>query len=147
MTSLLEYPVLDYAITRYIILLLILKIYTYWPILVKNGQSIEVVKVESEKRTEDLVKYIAWLSAGVLFFIILYIILGLFNIVIGDSFYDAFNHHSVVTEAVDEETEGKFDQEIYSMFKFGLRMIIVNLILVKPIFGIGLFNHYTKDEN
>jgi hypothetical protein len=147
MTSLLEYPVLDYAITRYIILLLILKIYTYWPILVKNGQSIEVVKVESEKRIEDLVKYIAWLSAGVLFFIILYIILGLFNIVIGDSFYDAFNHHSVVTEAVDEETEGKFDQEIYSMFKFGLRMIIVNLILVKPIFGIGLFNHYTKDEN
>ena len=147
MTSLLEYPVLDYAITRYIILLLILKIYTYWPILVKNGQSIEVVNVESEKRIEDLVKYIAWLSAGVLFFIILYIILGLFNIVIGDSFYDAFNHHSVVTEAVDEETEGKFDQEIYSMFKFGLRMIIVNLILVKPIFGIGLFNHYTKDEN
>jgi hypothetical protein len=147
MTSLLEYPVLEYALTRYIILLLILKLYTYWPILVKNGQSIEVVKVESEKRTEDLVKYIAWLSAGVLFFIILYIILGLFNIVIGDSFYDAFNHHSVVTEAVDEETEGKFDQEIYSMFKFGLRMIIVNLILVKPIFGIGLFNHYTKDEN
>ena len=147
MTSLLEYPVLEYALTRYIILLLILKLYTYWPILVKRGQSIEVVKVESEKRTEDLVKYIAWLSAGVLFFIILYIILGLFNIVIGDSFYDAFNHHSVVTEAVDEETEGKFDQEIYSMFKFGLRMIIVNLILVKPIFGIGLFNHYTKDEN
>jgi hypothetical protein len=51
------------------------------------------------------------------------------------------------SEAIDEETEGKFDHTSYSMFKFGLRMIIVNLILVKPIFGISLFNHYTKDEN
>lgn len=147
MTSLLEYPVLEYAITRYIILLLILKLYAYWPILVKNGQSVEVVKVESEKRREDLVKYIAWVSAGVLLLIILKIIVGLYHILIGDSFYDAFNYHAVVTEAIDIETEGKFDPESYSMFKFGLRMIIVNLILVKPIFGIGLFNHYTKDEN
>ena len=147
MTSLLEYPVLEYAITRYIILLLILKLYAYWPILVKNGQSVEVVKVESEKRREDLVKYIAWVSAGVLLLIILKIIVGLYHILIGDSFYDAFNTHSVVTEAIDLETEGKFDPKSYSLFKFGLRMIIVNLILVKPIFGIGLFNHYTKDEN
>ena len=147
MTSVLEYPVLEYAITRYIILLLILKVYTYWPILVKNGQSVEVVKVESEKRREDLVKYIAWVSAGVLLLIILKIIVGLYHILIGDSFYDAFNYHAVVSEAIDIETEGKFDPESYSMFKFGLRMIIVNLILVKPIFGIGLFNHYTKDEN
>ena len=147
MTSVLEYPVLEYAITRYIILLLILKVYTYWPILVKNGQSVEVVKVESEKRREDLVKYIAWVSAGVLLLIILKIIVGLYHILIGDSFYDAFNYHAVVSEAIDIETEGKFDPQSYSMFKFGLRMIIVNLILVKPIFGIGLFNHYTKDEN
>jgi hypothetical protein len=147
MTSLLEYPILEYAITRYIILLLILRLYTYWPILVKRGQSIEVVKVESEKRREDLVKYIAWVSAGVLLLIILKIIVGLYHILIGDSFYDAFNYHAVVSEAIDIETEGKYDPESYSMFKFGLRMIIVNLILVKPIFGIGLFNHYTKDEN
>ncbi len=147
MTSSLEHPVLEYAITRYIILLLILKLYTYWPVLVKKGQSIEVVKTISEKRSEDLVKYIAWVSALVLLFIIIKIILGLLSILIGDSFYDAFNYHAVVSEAIDEETEGKFDQKSYSMFKFGLRMIIVNLILVKPIFGIGLFDHYTKDEN
>lgn len=73
--------------------------------------------------------------------------MGLYHILIGDSFYDAFNYHAVVSEAIDIETEGKFDPESYSMFKFGLRMIIVNLILVKPIFGIGLFNHYTKDES
>jgi hypothetical protein len=147
MSSFFEYPILEYAITRYIILLLILKVYTYWPILVKNGQSVEVVKVESKKRREDLVKYIAWVSAGVLFLIILKIIVGLYHILIGDSFYDAFNYHAVVSEAIDIETEGKFDPESYSMFNFGLRMIIVNLILVKPIFGIGLFNHYTKDES
>ena len=147
MTSLLEYPILEYAITRYIILLLILRLYTYWPILVKRGQSIEVVKVESDKRREDLVTYIFWSSVGVLLLIILKIILGLYHILIGDSFYDAFKTHAVVTEAIDLETEGKFDPESYSMFKFGLRMIIVNLILVKPIFGIGLFNHYTKDDN
>ena len=147
MTPLLEYPILEYAITRYIILLLILRLYTYWPILVKKEQSIAVVKVESEKRRDDLVKYIAWVSAGVLLLIILKIIVGLYHILIGDSFYDAFKTHAVVSEAIDEETEGKFDPESYSMFKFGLRMIIVNLILVKPIFGIGLFNHYTKDEN
>jgi hypothetical protein len=148
MTSLLEYPVLEYAITRYIILLLLLKLYTYWPILVKNGQSIEAVNLKSDKRRDDVVDYILMLSAAFFFLIIIpKIFIGLFNIVIGDSFYDAFNHHSVVTEAVDEETEGKFDQTIYSMFKFGLRMIIVNLVIVKPIFGIGLLNRYTKDKN
>jgi hypothetical protein len=148
MTSLLEYPILEYAITRYIILLLILKLYTYWPILVKRGQSIEVVNLKSDERRDSIVFLVLMLSGAFLLLIIIpKIFIGLFNIVIGDSFYDAFNHHSVVAEAVDEETEGKFDQTIYSMFKFGLRMIIVNLILVKPIFGIGLFNHYTKDEN
>ena len=148
MTSLLEYPVLEYALTRYIILLLILKLYTYWPILVKRGQSIETVNLKSGERRDSIVFLVLMLSGAFLLLIIIpKIFIGLFNIVIGDSFYDAFNHHSVVAEAVDEETEGKFDQEIYSMFKFGLRMIIVNLILVKPIFGIGLFNHYTKDEN
>jgi hypothetical protein len=116
--------------------------------LVKRGQSIEVVNLKSDERRDSIVFLVLMLSGAFLLLIIIpKIFIGLFNIVIGDSFYDAFNHHSVVAEAVDEETEGKFDQTIYSMFKFGLRMIIVNLILVKPIFGIGLFNHYTKDEN
>jgi hypothetical protein len=145
MTSFLEYPILEYAITRYLIFLLILKLYTYWPILIKNGQSIEVLKRDSQKRCESIVEFIFMLSA---FFVILIIIpaiiMGIFNIVIGDSFYDAFIHHSVVAEAVDEETEGKFDFMFYTMFKFGLRIIIINLIIVKPIFGVGLLNYYTK---
>lgn len=148
MTSLLEYPVLEYAITRYIILLLILKLYAYWPILFKNGQSIEVVNLKSDERRDTIVFLILKLSGAFFLLIIIpKIFIGVFNILIGDSFYDAFNTHSVVTEAIDLETEGKFDPKSYSLFKFGLRMIIVNLILVKPIFGIGLFNHYTKDEN
>jgi accessory gene regulator protein AgrB len=148
MISSLEYPILEYAITRYIIFLLLLKLYTYWPVLVKKGQSIEVVNLKSDERRDVVVFLLLKLSGAFLLLIIIpKICVGVFNILIGDSFYDAFNYHAVVSEAIDEETEGKFDHTSYSMFKFGLRMIIVNLILVKPIFGISLFNHYTKDEN
>jgi hypothetical protein len=139
MTSLLEYPVLEYAITRYIILLLILKLYAYWPILFKNGQSIEVVNLKSEKRCDNVATVLFGFSG--VFFIILIIpifLKGLFNIVIGDSFYDAFNNYATDAEAIaDIEEKGKFNYVKYSLFKFTLRAIIINIVIGIPLFGMG----------
>ena len=138
MTSLLEYPVLDYAITRYIILLLILKIYTYWPILVKNGQSIEVVNLKSEKRCDNVADVLFAFTSLFLLFFIWYLLSGIFHIIIGDSFYDAFNNYATEAEAIaDEEEKGKFNYGSYSVFKFVIRASLVNVIVGIPLFGLS----------
>lgn len=149
MTSVLEYPVLEYAITRYIILLLILKVYTYWPILVKNGQSIEAVNLKSEKRCDNVVTVLFGFSGFFLLILIIpYFLKGLFNIVIGDSFYDAFNNYATEAEAIaDIEDIGKFNYGTYSLFKFTLRAIIINIVIGIPLFGMGnIYDRKTKNS-
>ena len=149
MTSLLEYPVLEYALTRYIILLLILKLYTYWPILVKRGQSIETVNLKSGERRDSIVFLVLMLSGAFLLLIIIpKIFIGLFNIVIGDSFYDAFNNYATEAEAIaDIEDIGKFNYGTYSLFKFTLRAIIINIVIGIPLFGMGnIYDRKTKNS-
>jgi hypothetical protein len=137
MTSLLEYPILDYAITRYIILLLILKLYTYWPILVKRGQSIETVNIKSVKRCDNVADGLFAFTSLLLLFFVIYLLSGLYHIVIGDSFYDAFNNYATKEEAIaDIEEKGKFDYGSYSLFKFAIRASLVNLIIGIPLFGL-----------
>ena len=137
MTSLLEYPILDYAITRYIILLLILKLYTYWPILVKRGQSIETINLKSVKRCDNVADMLFAFTSLFLLFFIWYLLSGIFHIIIGDSFYDAFNNYATEAEAIaDEEEKGKFNYGSYSVFKFVIRASLVNVIVGIPLFGL-----------
>ena len=137
MTSLLEYPILEYAITRYIILLLILKLYAYWPILGKNGQSIEAVNLKSVKRCNNVADGLFAFTSLLLLFFVIYLLSGLYHIVIGDSFYDAFNNYATEAEAIaDIEEKGKFNYGSYSLFKFTIRASLVNLIIGIPLFGI-----------
>jgi len=137
MTSLLEYPILDYAITRYIILLLILKLYTYWPILVKRGQSIETINLKSVKRCDNVADMLFAFTSLFLLFFIWYLLSGIFHIIIGDSFYDAFNNYATEAEAIaDEEEKGKFNYGSYSLFKFTIRASLVNVIVGIPLFGL-----------
>ena len=137
MTSLLEYPILDYAITRYIILLLILKLYTYWPILVKRGQSVETINLKSVKRCDNVADMLFAFTSLFLLFFIWYLLSGIFHIIIGDSFYDAFNNYATEAEAIaDEEEKGKFNYGSYSLFKFTIRASLVNVIVGIPLFGL-----------
>ena len=138
MTSLLEYPILDYAITRYIILLLILKLYTYWPILVKRGQSIETINLKSVKRCDNVADMLFAFTSLFLLFFIWYLLSGIFHIIIGDSFYDAFNNYATEAEAIaDEDEKGKFNYGSYSVFKFVIRASLVNVIVGIPLFGLS----------
>ena len=137
MSSLLEYPVLEYALTRYIILLFILKLYTYWPILVKRGQSIEAVNLKSVKRCDNVADVLFAFTSLFLLFFIWYLLSGIFHIIIGDSFYDAFNNYATEAEAIaDEEEKGKFNYGSYSLFKFTIRASLVNVIVGIPLFGL-----------
>jgi len=137
MTSLLEYPILEYAITRYIILLLILKLYTYWPILIKRGQSVETVNLKSVKRCDNVADALFGFTALFLGFFVIYLLVGIYHIVMGDSFYDAFNNYATKEEAIaDIEEKGKFNYGSYSVFKFTIRASLVNLIIGIPLFGL-----------
>jgi hypothetical protein len=145
MTSLLEFPILDYAITRYIILLLILKLYTYWPILIKRGQSIEIVNLKSVKRCDNVADVLFAFTSLFLLFFIWYLLSGIFHIIIGDSFYDAFNNYATEAEAIaDEEEKGKFNYGSYSLFKFTIRASLVNVIVGIPLFGLTKILDYNK---
>jgi hypothetical protein len=146
MTSLLEFPILDYAITRYIILLLILKLYTYWPILIKRGQSIEIVNLKSVKRCDNVADVLFAFTSLFLLFFIWYLLSGIFHIIIGDSFYDAFNNYATEAEAIaDEEEKGKFNYGSYSVFKFTIRASLVNVIIGIPLFGLTkILDKYTN---
>ena len=138
MSSLLEYPVLEYALTRYIILLFILKLYTYWPILVKRGQSIEAVNLKSVKRCDNVADVLFAFTSLFLLFFIWYLLSGIFHIIIGDSFYDAFNNYATEAEAIaDEDEKGKFNYGSYSVFKFVIRASLVNVIVGIPLFGLS----------
>jgi hypothetical protein len=50
---------------------------------------------------------------------------------------------------IDIFSEDGYDEDTsngYITFKFGLRMTIINLIVLKPLFGTGLLEYYFADK-
>jgi hypothetical protein len=131
----------------YIIALFIFKIYTAWPVFSLRNQDENLIRNQVQKRNQLAVTILARITVVLLIYVSMTIVSGLFSIMVGDNFYDIFKHRATIAEAYDEETEGKFSYGSYSIFKFALRVIILNLVIIKPIFGIGLLNRYTKDKN
>ena len=131
----------------YGLVLLALKLYTSLPNILKTNNNDEQNKLESEKRTQTVVQNLMYITGFFTLLVVLSILGGVFSILVGDSFYDVFKHKASIAEAYDEGETGSFDTNIYGTFKFGLRMIILNLIIIKPLFGIGLLEYYSKDKN
>ena len=130
----------------YSLIVLSLKIYTLLPIILNKEQAIEVNKTEIVKRNDFVIMLLSRLTLIGIIYVAMTSASGIFSILVGDSFYEIFKHRASLAEAYDEEAEGKFNKTSYNLFKFGLRMVLINLIIIKPLFGRGPINYLLNNK-
>jgi hypothetical protein len=127
----------------YLVFLAILKGYTLYPRLLSK-LSKEQKLSQHHKRSDQA----AWLLVTITLFLLVFVVLqtlsGIISIIFGESFYEAFSYKSLPEEAYYEGIE---KENTFSEFRFSLRVIIINFLTCKPLFGIGLLEKYFKHKN
>ncbi len=118
--------------------LVLLKLYTLYP-KISSTLSSEKKLEEYEKRSLKSAKILVNITYISIFFVALMTLSGIVSVIFGESFYEAFKYRAAVPEAVDLDLIGTSD---FGEYRFGLRAILINFIVCKPLFGQGLLETY-----
>lgn len=120
-----------------------LKGYTLYPKFLSKLTSEQKV-VQQSKRSDQAAWLLVTITLIMLGFIGLQTLSGVISVVFGESFYDAFSYRSMPEEGYYDGIE---KESSFSEFRFSLRAIIINFLVCKPLFGIGLLEKYFKGED
>jgi Na+-transporting NADH:ubiquinone oxidoreductase subunit NqrD len=131
------------SIYIYLLLILALKGYTLFPKTLSHLIAEEKLDL-CMKRSEKVAWLLVTITLILLIFVGLQTLSGLVSVVFGESFYEAFTYKNMPPEAYYDGIE---DESSFSEFRFSIRAIIINFLVCKPLFGIGLLEKYLNGKS
>lgn len=130
------------SIYIYIVLFGALKGYTLFPKILTGLIAEEKIHI-CNKRSKQAASTLVYITLILLIFVGLQTLQGLMSIFLGESFYEAFSYKNMPAEAYFDGIE---NESSFSEFRFSIRALIINFLVCKPLFGIGLLEKYLSDK-